>query len=265
MSAIGDPFDRLDKKQILAMIKSESQRQLKKMEIFDRIDSTNTYLLQQIATKAVSGWVCFAEQQTLGRGRLGRQWYSPPGANIYCSLLWHFSEENCTHLSLAVAVMVRRVLHQYGEGADFMLKWPNDVLVKEKKLAGILLERIGSFVVIGIGINVFLPNAISALLIPHAIALADVIKENIDRNRLAGLLLNELLTALPVYVKQGFSPFLSEWHQYDALYNQHIIIQHGQMTMAGRMQGVNEQGDLLLVDADNVLHCFKCGEVTIGK
>src|SRR5438445_3968799 len=113
------------------------------IEIFESIDSTNSYLLEKVKQGAPSGWVCLAEQQMHGRGRLGKSWFSPAGANIYCSMLWRFDNPNLdiSGLGIAIGVMVVNTLHQYGIQSGLQLKWPNDVLVAGRKLSGILLEK----------------------------------------------------------------------------------------------------------------------------
>src|SRR5690349_1402083 len=92
--------------QIVAAIEQPNLRYLAQIDVLDSVDSTNTYLLQKIKSGAPTGSVCFAEQQTAGRGRRGREWFSPPAANIYCSLVWRFKHiEQASGLSLAVGVI----------------------------------------------------------------------------------------------------------------------------------------------------------------
>ncbi len=110
---------------------------LARLDIFNTIASTNTYLLDQAKVNPVSGWICLAEQQSKGRGRQGRTWFSPRGGNIYFSMLWQFREHkyDLSGLSLAVAVMLIHVLQQLGVSADLQLKWPNDIWIAGRKLA----------------------------------------------------------------------------------------------------------------------------------
>src|ERR1700722_20676584 len=102
-------------KLILTEIKPKHRELLNKLVVFDCIDSTNTYLLTQAKKAIPSGYVCLANEQTAGRGRFSRSWYSPPGSNIYCSLFWRFTHlhKDLSGLSLAVAVMIIKVLQQY--------------------------------------------------------------------------------------------------------------------------------------------------------
>ena len=137
------------------------------------------------AKSGPSGWACFAEQQTHGRGRQERTWFSPYGKNIYCSLLWRFaiSQGNLSGLSIAVAVMVVRALKKYGISAGIQVKWPNDILFSARKLAGILVERSGSAVVIGVGVNLNFSQETETTWI----SLAEITQQPVARNYFAGL------------------------------------------------------------------------------
>jgi BirA family biotin operon repressor/biotin-[acetyl-CoA-carboxylase] ligase len=238
------------------------------MNIFDSINSTNTYLLACAKASAPSGSICFAEQQKEGRGRLGREWFSPRGANIYCSLLWYFPavQQELGALSLAVAVMVVHALKKYGIVAGLELKWPNDILFSGRKLAGILLERLPEkdgeiAVVIGVGINLQLPS--SHPEIANWIDVAEITGRAVARNYLAGLLVNELLGKLNLYQRQGLRPFLVEWRQYNTMRGKEVVVQTATEKIVGVMTDVTEQGELLLLCDDGKTQRFQCGEVSV--
>ncbi len=249
--------------QICSEVQSEAASRLTKLEIFEYIDSTNTYLMQQVKSHAVSGWVCLAEEQTQGRGRLGRVWFSPRGANIYCSMLWDVAQHDVSALSIAVGVMVVKALQKYGVKQALQLKWPNDIVFSGRKLGGILLERSGSFVVIGIGLNLYLPDDMDVDLAASSIDLSTIVTNTINRNQLAGLLINELLIQLPLFMQHGIKYFLPDWYQYDALKDKDIIVKTPQQIFSGVMQGINEQGELLLCDAQGNLQSFCYGEASV--
>lgn len=249
----------LSAKEIAATIQSPYKSLLSKLEIFDIIDSTNTYLLTH-ANVGPSGWACFAEQQTHGRGRLGRKWVSPHGTNIYCSLLWRFpKEQDLSGLSLAVAVMILQALHNYGITAGIQLKWPNDILFANRKLAGILLERKGNAVIVGVGINLILPDNAD----PQWLAIANLTPQPIKRNFFAGLVINELLAGCLLYEKQGLPAFLSQWRQHDFLIGKNITIHQAEKSLRGVMHGINQRGELLMQNADEPLQSFHVGEVSV--
>jgi BirA family biotin operon repressor/biotin-[acetyl-CoA-carboxylase] ligase len=251
-------IEHLDSEKIKIAIEPENLHFLSRIEIFDNIDSTNTYLLNQAKMGAPSGSVCLAEEQTAARGRRGRTWFSARGSNIACSLLWRFSDSSLSGLSIAVAVMVSNALKKYGILNGIQLKWPNDVLFDGRKLAGILLEQSNTGVVIGIGINLYLPSDADSKWIS-----VQEISNNVARNYLVGLILNELLAKLPVYETRGLTGFINEWRQSDAFFNKTITVHTPEKIHVGIMQGINDQGELLLKDEQGNLQQFRYGEVSV--
>lgn len=247
--------------QIHLAIEPENTCHLSGMDIFDSIDSTNTWLLEKARQGAPSGSVCLAEEQTQGRGRLGRSWYSPRGTNIYCSLLWCFKDitQDLSGLGIAVGVMVINALRQYGIQSGLQLKWPNDVLAMNRKLSGILLERVGKYsVVIGVGLNLDVRPAQEK----NWIDISELTGRPAQRNFLTGLLLNEMLKQLPQFERQGLTPFLSEWKKHDALLDKNILIVTPEKNIRGVMRGITDAGELLL-ENETGLQCFRYGEVSV--
>lgn len=253
-------FEPLSAEKILTMLEPHPHFKLECLEVFETIDSTNTYLLEKSKTES-SGWICFAEQQTSARGRRGRVWSSPRGSNIACSLLWQLPDEllNVSGIAIAVAVMVVRALKKYGVTASIQLKWPNDVLFAGRKFAGILLERRANNLVIGIGLNVDLPKPID----PAWIDLNEIIGQPIARNHLAGLLVNELLNGLAKYKAEGLFTFIDEWQQHDFLSGKKVTVHTPDRNILGIAQGINEQGELLVLDSSHILQKFCYGEVSV--
>jgi BirA family biotin operon repressor/biotin-[acetyl-CoA-carboxylase] ligase len=256
------PVESLDFDKITAVIDAESKQFLSKLEIFNEIGSTNSYLLEQAREGGERGWACLAETQTHGRGRADRTWYSPPGMNIYCSLLWQFTlpKPDMAGLSLAVAVMVAHTLRKYGIVAGIELKWPNDVMFAGRKLAGILLEQVADKIVIGIGLNLYLPPTEAN---ENWIAMTEITGRPVARNYIAGLLLNELLAKLPLYQERGLSAFSADWRQWDVLFGKEVTVQTATVNYVGVMQGINQQGELILLNPQGEHHYFRCGEVSI--
>ncbi|RDI48704.1 biotin--[acetyl-CoA-carboxylase] ligase [Aquicella lusitana] len=258
----------LDKIKIEAEISPANRARLSRLEVIESIDSTNTYLLKQAKTYPESGFVCLAEEQTQGRGRQGKQWFSPRGASIFCSLLWRFpsAHTDIAHLSLAVGVMLLKALARYGVGSGLRLKWPNDVYFMQRKLAGILIEGLPSHestypVVIGFGLNVRLP--MDNPFAQSSIDITEIVQGQVERNKLAGLLINELLGELPHYAEKGFAAFLPDWNRYDMLRNKWVVIRSGEHEITGIAQGVNERGELIMRDQYGKIHAFRCGEVSV--
>lgn len=248
----------LNSDQIKVSIDTKNLSFLDELLILDVVDSTNTYLLNLGKTQSSKGIICFAEQQTEARGRLGRRWQGLAYSNICCSIRWQFSAlTKISGLSIAIGVMVANVLKKYGLSQGIQLKWPNDVLYNGRKLAGILIETKQDRVVIGIGMNLYLPEDAD----PHWISVHEITGEVVGRNRVAGLLVNELLEQLTLFESQGLMVFLEDWQHYDALIGKQIILQAGNTKFAGIMKGITEQGELLLFDDNNQLLKFSYGEV----
>lgn len=231
-----------------------------------QIGSTNTVVLEQ-AERCASGYVCLAEQQKSGRGRLGRSWFSPFARNIYLSMLWHFpaGAGALDGLSLVVGLAVVRTLTRCGlVGAT--LKWPNDVLVQNKKIAGILLEMRGDAagacsVVIGVGLNVIMsPEGAQQINQPWT-DLASHVPE-IKRNEVAAVLIYELYQAVSSFQNSGFLPFKHEWESLDAFRGQAVRVHMGDQVVNGFAAGISDRGEFCL-KIDNTLRVFSGGEVTI--
>ncbi len=240
------------------------------IEIFDRIESTNTHLMRRLATGVGSGEVIAAEWQTGGRGRRGREWHALPGAALTFSLLWRFEQGAgfFAGLSLAVGVAVMRVLARFGVQQAAGLKWPNDVLSQGRKLAGILIEMQGdvlgpSAAVIGIGLNCRMPARLLERIDQPAVDIATVTGNAPDRNRLLAALLSELELVLTLFARDGFAAFRDEWQKYDVYRNKpvRIALPDGS-TVAGTAQGVNENGALLLTTQAGTLR-FHSGDVSL--
>lgn len=249
------PLDLLDEAAILAALSEPARTRLAGLEIHDQLDSTNTYLMRQAASGHASGRACLAEFQSAGRGRIGRNWLSPFAGNICLSLLWRFEDHaSIAGLSLAVGVALVRALRRLGvEGMG--LKWPNDLLWRERKLGGILLEVSGEAhgrcaVVIGIGLNVRMSAATAQAIDQAWVDLAQICAGSPPpRNRLAAALLEELLWVLVDYPEQGLPAYIEEWRQWHGFAGRRVVLQWGDRTVSGTVAGVSEAG-LLVLDCD---------------
>lgn len=138
------PIELLDAQRIGETLAATGRAPPVRLEIHQRIDSTNRHLMREAAHGAPSGTVCLAERQTAGQGRHGRCWVSPFGANLYLSILWRYpcGPAGLSGLSLAAGAVVADALRQLGV-QGLVLKWPNDLLWGGRKLGGILLEVSG--------------------------------------------------------------------------------------------------------------------------
>jgi len=260
------PVTLLDEQAILSAL--GEQRSLLQLEVHDHLPSTNSYLMQNLSTQKHATCVV-ANLQTNGRGRRGRSWQAGLGASLTFSLLWRFQcgASGLSGLSLAVGVALMRSLHQLGI-TDSQLKWPNDVLIKREKLAGILIELQGdmegpSTAVIGMGINLNLPANIKQKIDQPVTDLASTSAESIDPNHLLGVLLKHLATVLTEFEQGGFASLSDEWSKHHAYHNQTVrmIMPNGQETH-GLVQGIAEDGSLLVTTADG-LQRFISGEISL--
>lgn len=230
-------------------------------------ESTNDSVLLQLNNPEPIQ-ICIAEHQTAGRGRRDRAWVSPLGANIYFSMLWRFDSglSGLDGLSLVVGLTVLETLRQMG-AEDLELKWPNDILYRGQKLAGILLEINGDpngecQVVIGIGINVKLRQASLDAITQPVTDLCHVMGRSVDKNQIIGELIKYLVNYLDQFQVQGFAPFRKRWQAFDAYAGKNVRLITGGKEITGVAVGINEQGGLRL-ERDGEIKSFLGGEVSL--
>lgn len=235
-----------------------------KVSVFNEIDSTNEYLLTHYRTLPI-GSLCLAESQTAGRGRRGRQWYSPISQNLYFSMLWRYDIANITQisaLSLVVAITIAEAFEQLGV-TDIQIKWPNDIYYQGKKMGGILIEtrldKKDLYLVIGIGLNLAMPKVDNAIITQPWTDLADY---QFDRNQLASTLATGLQQMLIEYPHLPFSDYLERWHKFDLFYQQPVKLLTEQGEIHGISQGINSQGELLLKQGSEI-NAFAIGEISL--
>lgn len=263
------PLQLLDEEKVLAAMSHESRKRINKIEIHQTIESTNAYLLEQEPHRLIKGHVCLAEQQTAGRGRRGRIWVSPYGSNIYFSILWKFAvgPAQLGGLSLAAGISVVRSLESVGV-SEVGLKWPNDIYWRGRKLAGLLLEVTGeaegpSNVVLGIGINTGMSRKQGESIEQPWVSLHEITGgNNISRNRLAGLVLDNLLQTIEDFEKDGLQPLLDDWHRYDLYYDQPVRVHMGRKSIDGVHRGIDAAGALLLEHGGEI-NPYYGGEVSL--
>lgn len=214
--------------------------------------------------------LCVADHQTAGRGRQERRWESPLGSNCYSSLLWKtdLPYSSLGGLSLIAGLALVKVLASFGV-ADLQLKWPNDILWHGKKLAGILTEindhkQEYCQVVIGTGVNLFLPEAIKEQIKYPVTDIYSIIKACPDKNRLVAFLTVQTVAYLEKFCQFGFLPFCRLWNRYNAYANQAVVLHTGNSTQEGLCLGVNEKGNLLIKMVDGI-HSFSGGNISVRK
>ncbi|MFT4768037.1 MAG: BirA family biotin operon repressor/biotin-[acetyl-CoA-carboxylase] ligase [Glaciecola sp.] len=260
-------LDLLSESVIRDTLGADAAALLTQFDIHQSIDSTNAQLRRQDAAIAGAS-VCLAESQSAGRGRRGRFWVSPFASSIYLSVAWRFQggAEVLEGLSLAAGVLVCDALRDLGV-ENLSLKWPNDIYLDGRKLAGILVEMSGDFsgpcdVVIGVGINVQLPAYVTDQIEQPWSDLRSFADGSFSRSLLAGKLLNRLLPALAVYEQQGFAMWRERWQSLDAFANRSVIVDNSGQRLAGQAEGVDERGALLLRTSTGV-QSIHGGEVSL--
>ena len=268
-------LDLLQQQRILEGVSEKVRSLCPVVDVFAQIDSTNTYLMN---TAEVHGRACFAEMQTSGRGRRGRSWYSPFAQNIYLSVGWTFAGGVAAleGLSLAIGVALVRALARLGV-AGVSLKWPNDVLYRGNKLAGILIEMRGDLagdcqVVIGVGLNVKMQSETEAVVDQQItqpwIDLHRILQEqhlpNLDRNRVASAVLEEMVMLLSDYPVKGFGDYCHEWESYNAHADCLVELHSPGQVISGIMRGVNAQGALRL-QTEKGEELFYGGELSLRR
>jgi BirA family biotin operon repressor/biotin-[acetyl-CoA-carboxylase] ligase len=245
------------------------------VEVLPEIDSSNTELMRRAKAGQCEPILLVAEKQTAGRGRLGREWNDLAARTdslpaLTFSLGMPLSPLDWSGLSLAAGISIAQSLHP-----KIGLKWPNDLWLNDRKLAGILIETcaVGDqrYVVIGVGINITEPSSHQTVTQPLLRTPAAWLQELLPASsapdalqRIAPSLVQTILT----FVDHGFAPFQARFNQLDVLKNRQINVENGQIDatvqakLTGIAQGVNSKGELLLQTAHG-LQTINSSEVSI--
>lgn len=234
--------------------------------VFDSIDSTNAQALRAIGQGQVAPFLVVAERQIAGRGRRGRKWVSPFAENLYYSLVLRIDGgmRQLEGLSLVVGLAVMQTLRKLGV-ADVGLKWPNDVLVDSKKIAGILLELVGDpadvcHVVLGIGINVNMQAADEVDQQWTSMRLES--GKSFDRNALVVELSNQLQAYIQRHQVGGFSVLQAEWEENHFWQGRMVSLIAGVNQIDGVVLGIDNQGALRL-KVNGMEKVFSGGELSL--
>jgi BirA family biotin operon repressor/biotin-[acetyl-CoA-carboxylase] ligase len=239
------------------------------VRILDSVDSTNTALMAAAMSGAADGTVLCAEHQVAGKGRRGRPWHAVLGGSLTFSVLWRFDNglQSLAGLSLAVGLAVARTINRHSRHPA-RLKWPNDILVDYRKLAGILVEVQGdmdgaAFAVVGIGLNIHLSEAQRDAVDQAVVDLAEM-GVTVGRNRLLADCLQELHAVLSVFRQHGFAALRADWMALDAYADKTVALMlPDARSVHGMAAGVDETGAFLLRDQQASLHAYSGGEISL--
>ncbi|EZI32727.1 Biotin-protein ligase [Pantoea agglomerans] len=258
--SLSAPIQLLDEQAILSQVTQGN------VSVIPVIDSTNQYLLERMH-EMESGAACIAEYQQTGRGRRGRQWFSPFGANLYMSMYWRLEQGPAAAmgLSLVIGIIMAETLRSLGAD-DVRVKWPNDIYLNDRKLAGILVELTGKTgdaaqIVIGAGINLAMRTADASQINQGWINLQEA-GVTVNRNELAARLINSLREALPLFEQEGLTPFVARWAALDNFINRPVKLLIGEREVHGIARGVDSQGGLLL-EQDGEIKAWVGGEISL--
>lgn len=237
-----------------------------RLAVIPVIDSTNQYLLDRM-DRLQSGDACVAEYQQAGRGRRGRQWFSPFGSNLYLSMYWRLEQGPAAAmgLSLVIGIVLAEALQEQG-APDIRVKWPNDIYLDDRKLAGILVELTGKTgdaaqIVIGAGINLAMRAPAADVINQGWINLQEA-GVSVDRNALSALIVNKMRTALVEFEQEGLAPFIERWARLDNFINRPVKLLIGDREIFGIARGIDQQGGLIL-EQDGVRKSWVGGEISL--
>ncbi len=220
---------------------------------FEETDSTNLRAQALGDAGAVEGTVIIADRQSAGKGRLGRQWFSPPGVNLYASILLRppISPRFAPQLTFVSAVAVARALEEIA-GLETTVKWPNDILLNGKKVAGLLNELSAEtervhYVVLGIGVNLNMAaDEFPADLRYPATSVAIEKGETVSRLAFVRCLLHHVEHLYELYLLKGFAPLLRAWESLFELTGHAAEVDCQERLLRGIVEGLDDDGALLL-------------------
>ncbi len=262
-------FQPLSRERILDALGREARVWRERLEILDEVDSTSLHLLRRIPDPLPAGQTCVAESQSGARGRRGRGWIASAYRNVLFSMAWSYDSgpQIATGLSLAAGVAVVRALREYGV-TGVALKWPNDVVWQERKLAGILVDLRGEAsgpcqVVLGMGLNVDIDERDGVLIDQPWADLRRVTGQEVDRNRLLALLIRHCADMLQEFGRSGLDGFRQEWQDHHAYHGRVLRLLQGEREYRGVTQGIDPGGALLIRSADGHTRAFHSGEVSV--
>ncbi len=238
---------------------------------YGSVKSTNDIAKENAENGARHGTVIIADQQTKGRGRFGRVWHSPPGCGASISIILRpdFLPENAPSLSLIIALALVETLNEYCSG-HARIKWPNDVLLEEKKTAGILTELSAdknkiNYLIVGIGININQSAEDFDDEIKDIATSVRIIKgKKINRAELVGRFLSQFEKEYIEYSENLLLNSLDRLRKYSSLVGETVSLSLGKKIITGKVVDINPDGSLV-VDQNGERISLTCGEVTVIK
>ncbi len=240
--------------------------------LFGTVRSTNAVLRSLAQAGAGEGAVVIAESQTAGRGRAGVAWYSPPGVNLYLSVLFRptLAPAAVTVFAFIASLALTEALR--GHGVPASIKWPNDIVADGRKLGGSLVEYATTgdqvtYVILGVGVNLNVERRELQLGLgadaDAATSAREVTGHDVDRNAFTAAVLNLLEKWLNVYVEQGPEPVVAAWRARDILSGHRIEVRDDGETFRGRALRIDPDGSLVVKDAHGRVQHVLAGAVRL--
>jgi BirA family transcriptional regulator, biotin operon repressor / biotin---[acetyl-CoA-carboxylase] ligase len=235
---------------------------------FREIDSTNNYARGLAERGEPQGAIVIAERQTLGRGRLGRRWVSPPYVNLYCSIILrpNLPPAHTPRITLTAAVALADAIESFSPVAP-VIKWPNDILAGDKKLAGVLTEAVSNsqrveFVILGIGVNLNFPlDSMPPEIRERATSLSVLAGKSVSREGFLRRLLQDLDRCYGVLEETGFAALASRWDARFGLRGRRVRVEMTDRTIIGRAIGIDADGALIIESPDGGRQRIVAGDV----
>jgi BirA family transcriptional regulator, biotin operon repressor / biotin---[acetyl-CoA-carboxylase] ligase len=263
--------ESLDGGRIRELLTDAVRQRVRRVDTTWTVGSTNTILMERAYPPVGSGEALLAEYQTAGRGRRGRAWVAPPGGSICLSFNWVFPEvpRDLGALGLVIGVCARESLQRLGV-ERVRLKWPNDLLIDDRKLGGILIELRAesagpACVVIGIGLNVALGASLLEKIAALGLAPIDLASAGLpgaSRNVVAAGLIDSFVQGLLQFEREGLKPFVQKWLEADALRGRPVTVTATDGEAKGVARGIDLDG-ALLVETPRGLLRFITGDVSV--
>ena len=261
-------FEFLSKEDIQDMISPRVKKSCRDIEVAFKTKSTNLSLLNRLNHEVIHGSVMLAEYQSEGRGRRNKKWFSPIGSGICLSVGWRFEVMPISLglLSLYMGIATARTLNSIGL-KNVGLKWPNDIIVMDRKIGGVLLDIRGESmgpldIVIGVGINYELPKHETSIADQLIIDICSVTKERLSRNIIAATLLSNIFQILQdLEIGENLNP-IDEWRQFDCYTGRKAKLILPNEEIVGILKGIDERGSLLM-SVNGKLSTYGSGEVSL--
>lgn len=239
---------------------------------FEEVGSTNEIAFELARNGAPEGTIVIADSQTRGKGRLSRNWISPPGVNLYISAVFRppIYSEDAPFLTLVASIAVAEAVKNMG--ADAIIKWPNDVLVNGKKVAGVLTQmqtkgdRV-DFVMLGVGVNINMTREMMEQdmgdVAQIATSLRELLGQEVDRVRFSADLINELEIWYTKFLREGKSAIIREWTERWGAVNRRVQVRYNEIQIEGIALGLDRNGYLLVKKDDDTVEKIIAGDILL--